>query len=123
MKREDLLIFNSMPFLFWVRDKDGLYLWANSALQEIAGMEIVGLHDRDLPWGDRQQEHLDSDLVVLNSGNTYYQPPIVVWDDYTKANYSVQTCKWLEDFEGEDAIFGIAFMEKVSDADTFEPES
>ncbi len=37
MQMKDLEIFNEMPFLFWVKDEDGRYLWGNKAISQLAG--------------------------------------------------------------------------------------
>jgi hypothetical protein len=42
MEAKDLKIFNEMPFLFWVKDEKGKYLWGNKTISRLAGEDIVG---------------------------------------------------------------------------------
>jgi hypothetical protein len=42
MKTKDLEVFNEMPFLFWVKDEQGTYIWGNRTISRLAGEEITG---------------------------------------------------------------------------------
>ena len=42
MNAKDLEIFNAMPFLFWVKDEEGRYIWGNRAISKIANQDIIG---------------------------------------------------------------------------------
>jgi len=41
MRAKDLEIFNQMPFLFWVKDEEGVYIWGNQAISDLAGRDVV----------------------------------------------------------------------------------
>ncbi len=36
MQIKDLEMFNEMPFLFWVKDEEGMYLLGNQAISKLA---------------------------------------------------------------------------------------
>ena len=45
MQIKDLEVFNEMPFLFWVKDEDGRYLWGNRAISQMAKEDVIGKTD------------------------------------------------------------------------------
>ena len=46
MEKKDLELFNEVPFLFWVKDEKGTYLWGNKAISQLAGENVAGKTDR-----------------------------------------------------------------------------
>jgi len=70
-------VLDSIPStLFW-KDRDSIYLGANRALLETAGLqsseEVVGKSDYDLPWGKKQADSFrEDDRKVMESGIPEY---------------------------------------------------
>ena len=50
MDIDDLKVFNEMPFLFWVKDREGKHLFGNEVICHLAGEDVVGKTDRELVW-------------------------------------------------------------------------
>jgi len=49
LKITDLEIFQDLPFLFWVKDDQGKYLWGNQAIDNLATQKVAGKTDYELP--------------------------------------------------------------------------
>jgi len=48
MQRADLKAFENVPFLFWIKDKEGTYIWANRVACQFAKQDnIEGKTDQD----------------------------------------------------------------------------
>jgi len=72
MKVADLEVFNAMPFLFWVKDEDGRYIWGNKAISEIAEQNIVGKKDSELPWAANAEALRADDKKVFETGKPIF---------------------------------------------------
>ena len=107
MKIEDLQIFNEMPFLFWIKNRDGKYLWGNRAIANLAGEDVRGKTDAELAWSENAEELKADDLQVFQTGKPKYFHESVDKSNQGKAMLNV--CKWLGDFEGTEQCFGISF--------------
>ena len=105
MTRKELKIFNKMPFFFWVKDNESTYLWANKALRDMAGVEVVGKKDAELPWADSAETLRADDIKVLETGE-----PLLLHEIVQKPNHNnLSVCKFVGDFEGKRCAFGISF--------------
>lgn len=108
MTSKDLEIFNEMPFLFWVKDEEGTYLWVNKTLRDMSETEVVGKKDAELPWAHDADKLREHDLQVLKTGVPLYLHEYVA--EPHEANLSV--CKFIGDFEGKRCTFGVSFKVK-----------
>lgn len=67
-----LAVLDAIPSLVFWKDADLRYLGCNQQMAHVAGLnspeEIVGLHDRDLPWGAYAEEYEADDKTVVGSG-------------------------------------------------------
>ena len=107
MKREHLEILNDLPFLFWIKDEAGTYLWGNRAICRLAGEEIAGKTDRDLVWAKDAKQLQTADKQVLESNKPAYLHEYV--DKSSQGGARLSVCKWADDFEGSRCCFGISF--------------
>ena len=107
MRTEDLAILDDVPFLFWVKDEGGEYLWGNRAIARLAGEEVAGKTDRDLVWAQDADALQAADRKVLESGNPCTLHESVGKSSQGPVTYSV--CKWAGEFEGRRCSFGISF--------------
>ena len=107
MKMKDLEIFNEVPFLFWVKDEDGKYLWGNRAISRLAKEDVVGKTDRELIWADNADALQAADKKVFKTGKPLFVHEHVGKSGSGKANLNV--CKWLGELEDRKRCFGISF--------------
>jgi len=108
MQMKDLEIFNEMPFLFWVKDEDGRYLWGNKAISQLAGEQITGKTDHELVWAENADALRAGDKRVFETRKPSYLHEYVNKSSRGRATLSV--CKWLGDLEGGKRCFGISFV-------------
>lgn len=108
MKIEALDVFNDMPFLFWVKDQDGKYIWGNQTIVNHAGEEIAGKTDDELVWSDNAEIIQASDQIVFESGETKNTQDYAA--EFSGGKTRLNVCKWLGDLEGEIVCFGLSFV-------------
>ena len=108
MEIKDLEKFNEVPFLFWVKDEKGTYLWGNKAICKLAGENVVGKTDRDLIWSDNADALQAGDKKVFESGKPNYLHEYV--DKSRQGTATLNVCKWIGEFENEKRCFGISFV-------------
>ena len=72
MTLKELEVFNNMPFLFWVKNGEGVYIFANEEIRKLADGEIIGKTDYELPWAKDADKLQEADREVLDSGKTQY---------------------------------------------------
>jgi PAS domain-containing protein len=108
MQTKDLEVFNSMPFYFWVKDKEGRYLWANRALLEVAQENIVGKTDRELGWAADAEALRADDKQVLETGRTLYVHENAHVPGRGKVTLNV--CKFVGELDGKKGVFGVSFV-------------
>jgi PAS domain-containing protein len=108
MRAKDLEVLNEMPFFFWVKDDEGKYIWVNRALNEMAGQDITGKTDYELPWANDAEKLRADDMKVLLTGEhmfveEYIQQP---------GKASLNVCKFVGDYEGKRCAIGVSFVIK-----------
>ena len=108
MEAKNLEMFNEMPFLFWVKDEHGKYLWGNRAISQLAGKDIVGKTDRELPWADNADALQANDKQVFETGKPSYLHEYV--DKSSRGKATLNVCKWLGELDGKKRCFGISFV-------------
>ncbi|WP_299585565.1 PAS domain-containing protein [uncultured Microbulbifer sp.] len=108
MNSSEMSVFEKLPFLFWIKDREGKYLWGNRKICELAGEEVAGKTDAQLPWANNAVELRDDDLCVFASGEPIYSHEFV--DKSSEGRASLSVCKWLDEFEGQQCCFGISFI-------------
>lgn len=108
METKDLEIFNEMPFLFWVKDEEGKYLWGNRTISQLAGEDIVGKTDYELVWAENTEIIRSGDKQVFDSEEPRYLQEYVAKFNHGKATLNV--CKWLGELDGSKRCFGISFI-------------
>ena len=110
MTSKELEVFNNMPFLFWVKNGEGVYIFANEEIRKLADGEIIGKTDYELPWAKDADKLREADREVLDSGKTQYIHEFV--DEAGRGRIKLNVCKFAEDFEGKKCAFGISFEVK-----------
>ncbi|MCB0728155.1 MAG: PAS domain-containing protein [Ignavibacteriae bacterium] len=108
MNSSELNIFNSMPFLFWVKNEEGTYIWGNKVINDLAGENVVGRKDKDLVWAANAESLRADDEKVWESGKPEFTHELVDHSGEGKATLNV--CKFIGDFEGQRCVFGISFI-------------
>ncbi len=108
MKKSDLEIFNQMPFLFWVTDQNGRYLWGNGAINHLSGEEVAGKTDSELVWAENAAVLQEADRQVFRTGEPDFLHETVDRSDRGAATLSV--CQFIGVFEGERCCFGVSFV-------------
>ncbi|MEM9657366.1 MAG: PAS domain-containing protein, partial [Planctomycetota bacterium] len=72
MNADELRIIDEMPFLFWIKDREGKYLWGNRAIRELADEGVVGKTDDELPWSADAESLRADDNRVFETGEPLY---------------------------------------------------
>lgn len=107
MTAKELKVFEHMPFLFWVKDSDGRYIFVNQEIRKLADGEILGKTDYELPWAKDAEKLREADKEVLETGKAQYIHEFV--DESGKGRVKLNVCKFADEFEGEKCAFGISF--------------
>ena len=108
MRTEDLEPFRDAPFLLWAKDADGVYVWGNRTIDDLAGEAVTGKPDADLVWGDDAEALRRDDEQVLATGQ-----PIFVNEHVQRSNRGdavLSVCKWADELDGVPHAFGISFV-------------
>jgi len=108
MKINELEIFNEMPFLFWVKDKEGRYLWGNRTICQLAGEDVAGKTDNELTWKDNAPTLQKDDVAVFSSGKPSFIHEYI--DKSNEGKAALNVCKWVGDLDGNQCCFGISFV-------------
>lgn len=108
MEAKDLEIFNQMPFLFWVKDEAGTYLWGNKTISELAGENVVGKKDSDMIWAENAEALRADDRRVFDTGQPLFMREYV--HKSSRGNATLNACKWLGELDGQKRCFGISFV-------------
>ncbi len=108
MEKKDLEVFNQMPFLFWVKDAEGRYLWGNKVIKEAAQEDVTGKTDSQLIWAEDAKGLRDNDKEVLDSGQAVFHHETIEKSGRGKITLSV--CKFPAEFEGKTQVFGVSFV-------------
>ncbi len=108
MTVDDLEIFNQMPFLFWVKDEEGRYVWGNKAICDLAKQDIVGKKDAELPWSTDAGMLRADDKKVLETGEPLFVHETV--NDSNRGKVTLSVCKFIGDLNGKKHAFGISFV-------------
>jgi PAS domain-containing protein len=106
MQRKDLAIAEEMPFLFWFKDEEGRYLWANRAISELAKTDVIGKKDSELPWAEDADALRVGDNQVLETG----QPRFLHESVKKPTPVTLNVCKWAGELDGTKGVFGISFV-------------
>jgi PAS domain-containing protein len=113
MNAKDLEIFNAMPFLFWVKDEEGRYIWGNRAISKIANQDIIGKKDAELPWAANAEALRADDKKVLETGMPIFVHEYV--DDSSRGKITLSVCKCIGELDGKKHAFGISFVIEKGD--------
>lgn len=108
MDSKDLEIFNQMPFLFWVKDDDGRYLWGNKTINDFAKESVVGKTDHELVWSDNAEALHAADERVMRTGEPDFLHEHV--DKSGKGDAMLSVCKFMGDLDGKRRCFGVSFV-------------
>lgn len=107
MNSTELKSFNDVPFLFWFKDEGGTYRWGNKTIVDLAGGEIVGRTDDELPWAVNAEKLRDHDRQAIQAGKAQFLHEYV--DDSKQGKITLSVCKWPGELDGTKGIFGISF--------------
>ena len=94
MEAKGLEIFNEMPFLFWVKDEEGKYLWGKRTISQLSGEDIVGKTDYELVWAKNAETLHAADKQVFESGEPSYLHEYVDKSSHGKATVNENANKW-----------------------------
>ena len=108
MQVADLEVFRNVPFLLWVKDERGRYIWGNRTINQLANEDVVGKTDRDLAWANNADALQTNDNRVFETGEPDFQHEYIDKSSRGKATLSI--CKWLGKLDGEKSCFGISFI-------------
>ena len=108
MEAKALEVFNAMPFLFWVKSKEGKYLWGNQAISLLADEDVVGKTDYELVWADNAAALQAADKQVFESGKPKYLREQV--GESSQGQATLNVCKWIGTLEGKECCFGVSFV-------------
>ncbi|WP_421726426.1 PAS domain-containing protein [Bauldia sp.] len=108
MNVQELEAFRHVPFLLWVKDEDGRYIWGNNAIDEFAGEPVVGKTDADLRWADNAESLRADDKQVMATGKPMFTNEMV--DDSTLGKVTLCVCKYADQLDGKTHAFGISFV-------------
>lgn len=108
MQIKDLEVFNAMPLFFWVKDKEGRYIWVNRALSEMAQEDIIGKTDYELAWADNADAFRAVDKQVLETGKTQYLQEH--GNIPGRGNTTLSVCKFVGELDGKRCGFGVSFI-------------
>jgi len=108
MQKNELEIFNAMPFLFWAKDEEGRYLWGNRAICEFAKEDVVGKTDSELMWAADAAGLRADDKEVLNTGKPIFRHEYV--DKSREGKATLNVCKFLGELDGRRCVMGVSFV-------------
>lgn len=108
MNTKDLEIFDDFPFLFWVKDEAGRYIWGNRKINELAGEDVAGKTDHELVWADNAEALHAADEEVMRTGKPNYLHEHV--DKSGQGNATLSVCKFVHDLDGKKRAFGVSFV-------------
>jgi|GEM_PF-938631 len=108
MKKQDLKVFNEMPFLFWVKDEEGKYLWGNRAISQMAGEDVVGKTDAQLVWAENADALREADKKVMETRKPLFLHEQV--DKSGKGKATLNVCKFVAELDNKKRSFGISFV-------------
>lgn len=106
MKTNDLGLFKDVPFLFWVKDEQGKYLWGNQAIDDLAKQKVAGKTDYELPWAADADGLRVADKKVMATG----KPQFVHEQVQKPSGVTLSVCKWAGELDGQKRCFGISFV-------------
>ncbi|MTI16018.1 hypothetical protein E1162_02055 [Rhodobacteraceae bacterium RKSG542] len=104
---------DQMPFFFWVKSSDGVYIWANKALHDMAGEAVVGKTDHQLPWAENADKLVEHDNKVLKEGAMATMTEFV--KQTPRGPLRLHVCKFPLEYGGEVCTAGVSFT--INDAD------
>ncbi len=108
MKSEDLKAMNEMPFLFWAKDEQGVYIFGNSTINELGGGSVVGKSDHELPWADTADALIEHDKKVLASDKPVFIQELV--HKSSKGEATLNVCKFTGELDNVRCTFGVSFV-------------
>ncbi|MEO1089857.1 MAG: PAS domain-containing protein [Pseudomonadota bacterium] len=108
MKSADLSVMDSMPVVFWAKNEQGVYIWANKTMDEFGGGNVVGKTDYQLPWVDTADALIEHDNQVLASNKPGYSHEVV--HKSSKGEATLNVCKFPGELDGVRCTFGISFV-------------
>ena len=108
MLSKDLEVFHNMPFFFWVKDEEGIYIWVNRTLADMAQQAIIGKTDREMGWAADAEALRADDKQVLETGKTLYL------HEYAnvpgRGQVTLNVCKFVGELNGKKGVFGVSFV-------------
>ena len=107
MKMEELAVMNAMPFLFWAKNEQGVYLFGNSTINEFGG-DVVGKTDYELPWADTADALVAHDNKVLTGNAPDFMHEVV--HKSSKGEATLNVCKFPGELDGVRCTFGVSFV-------------
>lgn len=110
MNLDEIKIFDSAPFFFWVKNKAGVYLWGNQTICRFAGEDVAGKTDYVLVWSENADALVAADKQVFETGRPITLEEFVDNSSQGKGDYYFNVCKWLNDIDGHPCCLGLSFI-------------
>lgn len=114
MRKNELEIFNELPFLCWAKDEHGKYIWANRLVSEWAGENVVGKTDEDLAWADYADVFRVADRQAWETREPVFTHEFAEMPRQGKVDLSI--CKWFGELDGMKCVYGISFRTEKAQA-------
>jgi PAS domain-containing protein len=104
MQRSQLDVLNEVPFLAWVKDADGRYIWGNRTICAFAKEDVVGKTDAELMWAANAEGLRADDVEVLRTKQPIFRHEYV--DKSEKGKATLNVCKFPAELDGKHASWG-----------------
>ena len=108
MKSDELGVMNALPFLFWAKNEQGVYIFGNATINEFGGSSVVGKTDYELPWADTADALVEHDNKVLDDDKPSFIHELV--HKSAKGEATLNVCKFPGELDGVRCTFGVSFV-------------
>lgn len=109
MSLSSINIVKKLPGIVYWKDKEGVYSGCNDALLEMAGMDVIGKTDYDLPWGNQANQLRQNDLDVMTRNNTMEVEEYITLANGQQAILLTQKTPVLDNDNNTIGVLGISF--------------
>lgn len=108
MRLSDLEPFTQVPFYFWVKNANGVYLWGSALMDRFAGGTVVGRTDAD--FGPDAETPATSATLQANDRRVFESGQPLFTHERIEGAGNLSVCKWAGELDGQPVTFGISFL-------------
>jgi hypothetical protein len=108
MRLADLAPFKHVPFYFWVKDANGVYLWGSDPMDRFAGGSVQGRTDAD--FGPQAESAATATRLQANDRQVLESGTPLFTHEAIEGAGNVSVCKWAGELEGQSVTFGLSFL-------------